>query len=205
MAYSDFDKAMLAGGAGSLLGGLFGDSGAPYEAASQEYEKYGAKGEATQQPFYEAGVAAIPQFQNWLTTMQNPSDFLNMLMGEYQVSPYARYQQQQMLRAARNRGAASGLGGSTPLAQFEEEQARNIASQDMGNWLQRVLGINTQYGQGLNRLMTGGQTGANALTQLYGNLGQQLGEARYGQQAGEESDLGNLLGGATTLLGSLFL
>ena len=96
-------------------------------------------------------------------------------MGQYQQSPWARYQQQQAMRMANNMGSATGLTGSTPLQLQAQQNAANISSQDMNNWLQNVLGINTQYGQGQQNLMAGGQGAANALTSLYGDMGERMG------------------------------
>jgi hypothetical protein len=191
--------AQFGGGLGGLLGGLFGDSGAPYDAAMDQYQKYAKKAESYQNPFFNAGVGAIPDYQKWLQGMSNPSGFINGLMGQYQESPWAKYQQQQSMRAGTNAASASGLTGSTPFAQQMQQNAANISSQDMNQWLQNVLGINTQYGQGQQNLMTGGQNAANALTNMYGNLGQQMGEAAYGKKAGENQDFWNTIGGGLSL------
>ena len=123
-------------------------------------------------------------------------------MGQYAESPYAQYLQKQSLRAGQNAASASGLSGSTPLMQQLQQNAGNIASKDQNDWLQNVLGINTQYGQGQNNLMTGGQNAANALTNMNAQMGQQMGQAAYGQQAGKQQDRFNILGGIGNLIGS---
>jgi len=89
MAGSGFNPQMAAGmgGLGSFLGGLFGDSGAPYDEAMQQYQKYGKMAEGVQNPFLQAGTGAIGDFQKWLGGMQDPSGFINKLMGQYQESP----------------------------------------------------------------------------------------------------------------------
>lgn len=193
------------GGGGSglaeLLSGLFGNSGEPYNQAMNQYEKYGNKAEAAQNPFYSAGTGAIPDYQKWLKGMQDPSGFINNLMGQYQESPYAKYMQNQSIRAGQNAASAGGLTGSTPFAQQLQQNAGNIASGDMNQWLQNVLGVNTQYGQGQQNLMQGGQNAANMLTQLYGNMGNQMGEAAFGKQRGENQDWSNTIGGVLKLFG----
>ena len=206
MGFNPQSANMIGGGIGSILSGLFNDSGAPYESAMGEYQKYLDQAKQMQNPFYQAGTSAIPQYQNYLNTMQNPSQFINNLMGQYQESPYSKYQQQQAMRAAQNMGSASGLTGSTPLMQQAQQNASNISSQDMNNWLDRVLGINTQYGQGIGNLMQGGQGSANALTNLLAQYGQLMGQGAYGKEAGEQADLSNLLSGIGSLAsGLLFL
>lgn len=201
---SPWQQAMGAASLGSLFGGLYNDAGAPYGQAMDQYQKWANQAQGYQNPFFQAGSGAIPQYQDWLKNMSNPSGFINNLMGQYQESPWAKFQQQQAVRSAQNMGSAAGLGGSTPLTQFAQQNAQNISSQDMNQWLQNVLGINTQYGSGLSGLMQGGQGAANSLTGLYSNLGQQMGQAAYGQEAGDQSNFSNLLGGGLSLA-SLFL
>lgn len=187
-------------GLAQLLGGLFGHSGAPYDAAMDQYKNFMHQGQEAQNPFFNAGTGAIPQYQDWLKNMSNPSGFINTLMGQYQESPYAKYQQQQSIRSGTNAASASGLTGSTPFAQQLQQNASNISSQDMNQWLQNALGINTQYGAGLNSLISGGQNSANALTNLYNDYGSKMGEAAYGKKAGENQDFWNTAGGGLSLI-----
>lgn len=198
----DWGNFMSAGGlgaAGGLIGGLFGDSGAPYDAAMDQYKEWANKAQGTQQPFLNAGTNALGNYQDWLSGMKDPSSFINNLMGNYQQSPWAKFQQQQSMRAGTNAASASGLTGSTPFAQQMQQNAQNISSQDMNQWLQNVLGINTQYGQGQNNLINTGANAANALTNMYGQMGQQMGQAAYGQKAGENQDWSNMIGGGLSL------
>lgn len=168
-----FDANMAGGGLAGILGGLFGNSAGPYH----EYQDWQKK-----------GLEGYKPFENWLSSMQNPSEFINHIMGQYQESPYAKYMQQQSVRAGQNAGSAAGLTGSTALAQQLQQNASNISSQDMNQWLQNVLGINTQYGQGQF-----GLGGAKA------GIYDKLGEGAYGARAGENQDFFNLLGGAGQL------
>ena len=182
-----------------LFGGLFGNSEGPYEDAMKQYEKYAGKAEGVQNPFLEFGKQGMPLFQDWLKGMKDPSGFINNLMGGYKESPFAKFQQEQGMRAAQNMGSASGLTGSTPLTQFAQENAQNISSKDMQDWLGRVLGINTMYGQGLGQQIGVGQGSANALTNMYGDMGRQMGEAAYGREAGKNQDRANVWGGLFNL------
>ncbi len=195
----------MGGGIGSILSGLFNDSSAPYQASMDQLQKYLDQAKQFQTPFYEAGTSAIPQYQKYLQGMENPSKFINDLMGQYHESPYANYLQQQSRRGAINQASASGLIGSTPLAQQMQQNASNISSGDMNNWLQNVLGINDRYGAGLNRLMGGGQSSANALTDLLSQYGKAMSESAYGRAAGENADTSNILGGLGSLLTGAFL
>lgn len=197
--YTNTEKAGLAGGGATLLGGLFGDSGDPYKQAANAYQQWGQKAAGAEQPFWQAGASAIPNFQNWLGSMSNPSQFINQLMGQYQQSPWAKYSTQQGMRAGENAASASGLMGSTPFAQQMQQNAQNISSQDMQNWLGNVLGVNTQYGQGEGMLMGQGANAANALANVYGNMGNYMGDAAYGQSAGGQNDMWNKVGGLAAI------
>lgn len=197
-----FDSDMFGSGLGGILGGLFGNSGKPYDKAMEQYQQYANQAQGTQQPFLNAGQGAIPDYQKWLQGQQDPSKFINNLMGDYQQSPYNTYLQQQSQNAGQNAASASGLMGSTPFLQAQQQNAANIGQQGMNDWLQQVLGINTQYGQGQQNLMSGGQNAANSLTGMYNNMGQQMGQAAYGKEAGKKQDFWNTIGGGLGILGS---
>lgn len=199
------NPALFGGGLGTMMGGLFGNSGAPYSSAMDQYQQWANKAEGVQNPFLNAGTAAIPDYQAWLGTMKDPTAFINSTMNQYQQSPWAQYEQQQAMRANQNMASASGLSGSTPMQLQAQQNATNISSQDMNQWLQNVLGINTQYGQGQAHLMGVGQESANALTNMYMQMARMMGAGAYGQKAGEQSDLWNTIGGAAAgLTGLIF-
>jgi hypothetical protein len=184
-----------------VLQGLFGNSGEPYKKAWNAYQPYYEKAEGQQNPFYNAGTNAIPQYQNWVNSMQNPQDFINHLMNNYQQSPWARFQTQQGVNAANNAASKSGLIGSTPLANANNQMAQNISSQDMNNWLQNVLGINTQYGKGLGQETGWGQHAADILSQLASNAGEYAGGTAYGEQYGKQQDRNSLFAGIAKMFG----
>lgn len=192
---------MFGSGLAGLFGGMFGNSGSPFGDASKEYQKYAQRGAGVQNPFLQAGTGAIGNYQNWLQGMQDPSKFMNNLMGQYQESPWAKYQQQQAMRMANNMGSASGMTGSTPLMQQAQQNASNISSGDMSNWISQVLGINNQYGAGQQNLMGMGQEAANSLTGLYGNMGANMGQMAYGKGAAQNNDFMSMLMGAMQMFG----
>lgn len=197
-----FDPSMFGGGLAGMLGGMFGNSGGPYDDAMKQYQQWMSKAQGVQNPFLQAGTGAIGDYQKWLQGMQDPTKFMNNMMGQYQESPWAKFQQQQGMRAANNMGSATGMTGSTPLMQQAQQNAQNISSGDMNSWLQNVLGINSQYGQGEQSLMNMGQNSANALSGMYQNMGNNMGQAAYGRKAGQNQDFWNMLGGAGEMAGA---
>lgn len=196
---NNFWNFMTAGGA-EALGSLFGHgSDRPFKDAMEQYNRFGQKGENALDPFLHAGQGAIPDYQKWLQGQQDPSGFINKMMGQYQESPWAKFQQQQANRAGINAGSANGMSGSTPMIQQMQQNSANISSQDMGSWLQNVLGINTQYGQGQQHLMDQGQNAGNSLANMWSNLGNNMGEAAFGRTAGRNQDYWNRIGGGIDL------
>jgi hypothetical protein len=189
------------GSLANIIYGLFGNAGSPYSDASGELSKYLPEAKKYQEPFYNAGANAVPQYQDWLKGMSNPSGFINNLMGGYQESPYAKYLQDQSMRAGQNAASASGLIGSTPFLQQSQQNSANIASGDMNQWLQNVLGINTQYGSGLGGLIQGGQGSANSLTSLLSDYMNSQAGLAYGKGAAEQGQMGGLFSGLTGLFG----
>lgn len=191
-----------------IASGLMGNSGAPFEAGEDQLNQYYNQAQQAQNPFYQMGTGAIPGYQQWVQGMQDPSGWINKQMGNYQQSPWAQYQTQQAMRAAQNMGSASGMTGSTPLMQFAQQQAAGIGSQDMQNWLQNVLGINTMYGQGMQNQVQGGQNAANSLTNLASNMGNNMAQMEIGRTMGENKDQNDLWGGlinAGGTIASMFL
>lgn len=182
-------------GLGRFAGGIFGGSDKPYQDAMDEYRKWAERGAGAQTPFWEAGKNAIPGYNKWLEGMSDPSGFINNLLGKYQESPYAKYLQQQSVRAGQNAASAGGLLGSTPFAQQLQQNATNISNQDLQSWLGNVLGINTQYGQGLSNEIGWGQGAANQLTNMYNDVGGRMGEGAFGRRAGRNQDFWNAFGG----------
>lgn len=198
-AFSDAHNNFT-GDIGNFFSSVFSHPDRPYQKASDTLTQYLPQAQSYLNPFVQAGQGAIPQFQQWLKSMQDPSEFINNLMGKYKESPFAKYQQQQGVRAAQNLGSASGLTGSTPLTQFAEQNAENISSQDMQNWLERVLGINSQYGGGEFGLMGQGEEAGNALTQLMQNFMNNQANLKYGSEAAKEGKRGNIFQSIANLL-----
>lgn len=194
----DFSNAF--GGIGSLISGGMGMGASPYSAGMKPLKDYSQQAIDYQNPFYKGGTDAIPKYTNWLDTMKDPSQFINNTMNSYQQSPFAKFQQQQSMRAANNSASANGLLGSTPMQMQAQQNAQNISSQDMQQWLQNVLGVNSQYGQGQQGMVGMGQNSANNMSSIMSQLAQLMSGAQYGQQAGSNQDMGNIIGGLMSLM-----
>lgn len=189
---------------GSLFGGAMGMMNDPYKDAMKQFQKYANKSAGYQNPFFNMGKDSIGDYQDWLGGMKDPSEFLNNLMGNYQQSEGSKYLQDQAMKAATNAASASGLSGSTPFQMQAQQNASGIASQDMNNWLQNALGINNQYGQGLWGNIGAGQNAANNLSNIFGNLGNNMGGAKFGQGQLRNDNMSDMFSGLLGLLGGGF-
>lgn len=190
------DPSMIMEGAqqfGNLLGNVFTNPEMPYQNAMNSMNQYYGQGAGEMQPYTQAGSSAIPAYQNWASSMKNPTSFINGIMNNYQESPYAKYMQNQAVRSSQNAGSASGLVGSTPYNQQVEQNASNISSQDMNNWMQNVLGVNQQYGNAQGNLMGQGEQAGNALMGLYENQGNNAANLSYNEGTAENQQTGNIL------------
>ncbi len=197
-----FDSSMFGSSLGGFLGGIFGNSDQPYDNAMNQYREYGDKAQSQLQPYAKAGADAIPHYQQWLESQKDPSKFINDTMGNYHESPYERFLQQQSMFAGQNAASANGLSGSTPMMMQMQQNAGNIASQDQNQWLQNVLGINTQYGQGQQNMMNSGSNAANSLASLYSNMGNNMGEQQYNKSAAKQNNFWNTIGSGAGMIGS---
>ncbi len=121
-------------------------------------------------------------------------------MGKYSQSEWAKNLTHQATNAATNAASASGLSGSTPLSQQIAQNAGQISSADQNQWLQNVLGINTQYGEGQNRMMGYGQHAADELSSLDAQQGGRAGVAAYGQSLGKQNDRNEIMEALTQFL-----
>ena len=202
--WGNFNWGNALGDLGDIFSGFEGQSSNPFSAAMGQYQKWAQQGANAMSPFMQAGAGEIPSYQNWLKSMSNPTQFTNNLMANYQESPNAKFMQQQAIRSAQNAGSATGMNNSSPMNMQIEQNAGNISQQDMQNWMQNVLGINTEYGQGMGNLINNGEQAGNSLMNLYGNEANAMGESALGQQEGENQDTNNEFGGIENLAEDFF-
>lgn len=198
--FSQFMKGGGASGLGSIFGGLFGKD--PYKNARREYERGANQASGYQNPFFQAGTGALGEFQNYLKGMKNPSEFLNNLMKDYHESEFTKNLKSNAERSGINAASASGLIGSTPFLKQSQKNAAEIESAGVNDWLSKALGLNTQYGKGLEDLISGGQSAGNRLSDIFGNLGEQEAGTSYGSDMAKNKQMQDFFSGLMSLFGS---
>lgn len=210
--YFNPGSSQLGGGLGGLASGIFGlfqHPGQPYQAAQNQYNQYMGQGMQYGQPFYQAGVNTLPQYQNALNTMSNPSAYINNLMSQYQQSPWAQWQIQQGIKAGNNAASAGDIQGMQPggaeqkaLAQYSE----GISSQDIQNYINNAMGVQNAYLGGLGGITNiGAQQGQDYMNYLQNQAANNAQLTLGGQQAqqqGQSQGWGNIIGGIGSLLGA---
>jgi hypothetical protein len=141
----------------------------------------------------QARDTARTDLSPWRTTGQNAllnvgnlsgangADAAQQAMGGFQTSPGYQFQLQEGLNSIDAGAAARGMLASGQTQKAEMQYAQGLASQDFGNYYNRLLGISTQglqaAGTQANASMNAGnniaetQTSAGtALANIYGNM-----------------------------------
>ena len=205
-SWSDYGKGFggfgggLGSGLGGIFGGLFGKN--PYKNAMKEYERGANQAAGYQNPFFQAGTGALGDFQNYLKGMKDPSEFLNNLMKNYKESDYTKNLQNESERSGINAASASGLTGSTPFLKQQQKNAGEIAQGGMNDWLKQALGINSEYGGGLEKLIGGGQQAGNKLSDIFSQLGENKAGGAYGSDMSKNKQMQDFFSGLMSLFGS---
>ena len=193
-----------AGGIGGVMQGIFGDSGAPAQAAGDAYagiiDKYLPGVQQGFTPYQDAGKTGLNNWQNALSQMQNPQEFMNKILGGYQESPWASFTRKYGQQGMNNAASASGMLGSGAMMKEAAQYNQDLTSKDMQTYLQNVLGINKDYmggqagmaGMGLDA----GKSYADFMSRIIPGYAEAMGGSAYGQQAGSQMDMGSLISGA---------
>ena len=165
----------------SLSDLIFGKN--PAKKAQPYLEKIGPMAEQRYNPSIERGNRAYESLEPLYNRFaNNPAEYLNELQQSYKPSTGYEFKERKALDAARNAAAAGGYTG-TPYHQTQAaELAKNLAGEDMQQWLQNVLGIQSGGIGGQQGFANQGYESNANLTDILGNsLNQQAGLAFQGQ------------------------
>lgn len=180
-----------------LIDGLvFGGS-----SASRAAQEDVGKVPGLYEPWQNAGFDALSKSQGQLDSMlNNPSEFINNIMGQYKPSDQYNFAAGQAKDAAANAAAAGGTLG-TGYHQYQIADAiQGLSSRDQQQFLQNVLGVNSQALQGYGNIMNQGYNATGNIAQSYGDM---AGLKQQEQQARVNGALGLFNGGLS--LAGMFL
>lgn len=197
----------IAGMAGGMMSGNGFDQMSNYigqgkDAVQNNFDQ----GSQYLQPYNQAGMNAMGQYSQALNGMSNPVGYMNNIMSQYQQSPQAQFETQEMQRASNNSAAAGGQLGS-PAQQMAVSRYQNqISNADQQRFFNNAQGINNQYLGGLQGLTGQGFNAAGQMNQNRMGLGddlatllQNMGLSQGMSDKSVGGGIGNLIGG----LGSL--
>jgi hypothetical protein len=196
---------------GNLLGyylggqGDFSGGGEKTLKSAQDYiQQMGQQAIGQLAPYQQAGYGGLQQYMQALQPYSDPSQMYSQIMGGYQMSPAAQFQQQEGIKQLQNAMGARGMAGSGQEMKDILGYSQGLASQDMQQYLQNILGMGQTYlggeaGLGQMGMGAAGQMGQFGLTSAgqYGNLAAQLAQTQAqaeAQKVASQSGLGQYLG-----------
>lgn len=172
----------------------------------------GPIGQEAYNPFIQQGqeaqAVANPTY-NYMA--QNPSEFLNEMMRNYNPSEGYRFKQREMLRAAQNSAAQGGFAGTRNDQMSQADLVRGLLGEDMQQYLANVAGLRQAGLQGQEGRINRGFESAGSLADYLGsNLGQQAnmvftgegGENLLAHQAGMQNAI-NRMSRRNAMMGAL--
>lgn len=195
-------------GVGGLVGGLMGQHGAhqmqnQIQNGMNNMKQYSDQGLSYLQPYNQAGQDALGKYQDFNKQFSDPSQAYNKIMGQYQMTPTAQFQMQQMQNQMNNSAANSGTMGSPEQQKQMMQFAQGLTSQDQQQYLNNIMGMGNQYESNLGNLMGVGLNagmGMNQNRMMLGdsiaNMYQNMGMAGMNGSQAMGAGLGGLLGGA---------
>ena len=166
-------------------------------------------------PFQTGGATAFQQSLGLLQQEQDPAAFINKQLAAFQQSPAQKATIQAGLEAVQNRLRSQGLSQSGAEQKALEEFAQQQTSGQQQQFLQNVLGLQSQRLRGLQGLaglgLGAATTGAQGALQTGTNIAdllESLGMTRLGAAQAEAKGTQRIaggLGGLISDLGSIFL
>jgi len=170
----------------SLLSGLFGGGSkdSPSRAANKYLDQIPGVAHQGYDPYVNEGRDASGKTKSAYEEMMNdPTGFINKLMGGYKESEGYQYQKENLTKDLGNAAAAGGIAG-TPYDQMQQgEGIQKLLSADMQQFLQNALGRYDTGLQGEQGIANRGYDATGKLTDtLGGALNQQGGLAFQDQQ-----------------------
>lgn len=188
------------------LNDLFGGGGgkSPKDAANEYLNQIPGVAHQGYDDYINQGKDASGKTKSAYEEMINdPTGFINRLMGGYKESEGYKYQKDKLTQELSNTAAAGGIAG-TPLDQMNQgEGIQKLLSADMQQFLQNILGQHKEGLAGEEGIADRGFNASGKLTDaLATTLGSQAGGAYQDQvDRGNRSKslwdtFGKILGGA---------
>lgn len=198
------------GGAAGGAAGLFGGKGKnPADVANQQLSGVPSQAAPWLNPYWYAGANQLPGLSEQYTGLMNdPGGKYNQIGQGFHESPGFKFALEQALKGNANAAAAGGMAGSPAHERENMQTAEDLANQDYYNWMKGATGL---YGEGLH----GGQSMANQgqmagsdiaglIAQIQSQMARNSYEGQASKNANKSGSLGDIIGGAAKVAGSIF-
>jgi hypothetical protein len=153
-------------------------------------------------PFMAREPGEYAAYMDFLNQAKDPNALYNQLSSQYKMSPEAVAQIATGQKNANNASAASGMLGSGEEQTAAANLAQSVRSTDFDKYMTNVLGLRTQYGNGIQGLQNqgfqaagAGATLAEQQAALQEKYYENMANAAGAQQTGQAGDWANLIGG----------
>lgn len=188
----------------SWLSDFFNGGKNPADAAMPYLNQIAPTVKGYYDPYIGYGKEAYNALNPSITQMgKDPTAFLENIMSKYEPSRAYKLREEEASRAAGNSAAAGGMRGSLTDIKNQARIADSLLGDDMQQWLQNVMGIQTKGQEGLSHLFDTGYNASGALSGDLSNiLGTQAGLAFQGQ-ANQNKSRSDLLSGLIQAFGGI--
>jgi hypothetical protein len=126
------------------------------------------------EPYAKSGKMSFDDWMGSVKKMQNPTQFYNDIMSQYQMSAPAQYRLKMGLDTVENQYAAAGRLGGGAIKRGITQLTQDTIGQDQQEYLNDILGINNNY---LAGAQSGAQMGYDATSSMAG-LDREYGNGR---------------------------
>lgn len=198
----------LGGGIGSLFSSMYGKN--PADVAQGYLNQIPSTVSPYYQPFIGAGTQALGNLQGQAGQLTGQTgDVYNRLASGYRESPGFKFALEQALDAGKHAAQAGGMAGSPMHQQQAMDLASTLASRDFSDYMRNQMGLYGMGYQGLGDLtkMGAGMSGdlASGLANILGSQAQYGYAGQAARNQGMASGIGDIVGGAASLLPLLFM
>jgi hypothetical protein len=176
--------------------------GRAYAKAGDQFQNYYNQSQDFLRPYHQNAQEAYGHLSGAMQNLLNPEQLHSQWAQGYEMSPYARIQQDMARENGLSAASSMGLMGSSAALQALQNGTSQIGAADRDNYLNNLMQkylSGAQLAQGIygTGASAAGQLGQNAM-----NMGQNAAQMTYGQNAAGGDLFGKLLGSAIGMAGS---
>ena len=155
-----------------FISDIFGGGNNPSDAAKPYYENISPQLHEAYDPYIQQGQDAGVDYSEQIKRMlSDPSGLMNQFGAGYKESPGFQHNVDAATQASMRAAAAGGEAGAPSVQEALAQQISGMASQDYGDYMNRVMGL---YGAGVSGEGGLQQQGFQASTDLAQNLANSL-------------------------------